>query len=228
MKPPSSLLTRCCCCWFRFRALSSGEGQLSVFLVLGCVLVSCHKPPHCAHCARAQAKGSAAADGGSSSSRGDVVPLAASSVASSPPTALDALPATFTDVRLADVHALSWLDEHARAMRGQLGIFNPHFWCVGVCRVYRALSTAEYAVQWSVHACMKCCCWWWRWWSHKLSRRSGGIRPAACVLFCYLQLTWPACVAGRMHTVSAVRHAPALHVLRHVPPMPALLYCCTK
>ncbi len=34
--------------------------------------------------------------------------------------ALDALPEAFTRRRLPDVHALVWLDENARAFRGQL------------------------------------------------------------------------------------------------------------
>ena len=41
--------------------------------------------------------------------------------------ALEALPEAFTRRRLEDVHALVWLDENARAFRGQLGIFNRHF-----------------------------------------------------------------------------------------------------
>ena len=41
--------------------------------------------------------------------------------------ALEVLPEAFTHRRLEDVHALVWLDENARAFRGQLGIFNRHF-----------------------------------------------------------------------------------------------------
>lgn len=41
--------------------------------------------------------------------------------------ALEALPEAFTRRRLEDVHALVWLDENARAFRGQMGILNRHF-----------------------------------------------------------------------------------------------------
>mmetsp|Transcript_13708 Transcript_13708/g.29448 ORF Transcript_13708/g.29448 Transcript_13708/m.29448 type:complete len:647 (+) Transcript_13708:128-2068(+) len=60
---------------------------------------------------------------GSSSSGSTPQPAASSSSA----TLLDALPATFTARRLEDVHALVWLDEHARAFRGQMGYFNRYF-----------------------------------------------------------------------------------------------------
>jgi len=49
-------------------------------------------------------------------------------LALNPATALQELPAAFTRVRLADVHALVWLDEHARAFRGQMGVANRYFW----------------------------------------------------------------------------------------------------
>ncbi|GAX86073.1 hypothetical protein CEUSTIGMA_g13487.t1 [Chlamydomonas eustigma] len=41
--------------------------------------------------------------------------------------ALTRLPESFTAARLPDVHALVWLDENARAFRGQMGFFNSRF-----------------------------------------------------------------------------------------------------
>ena len=46
--------------------------------------------------------------------------LDGSSSSSSSDSFLDLLPEEFTRVRLPDVHALVWLDENARAFRGQM------------------------------------------------------------------------------------------------------------